>query len=50
MPKLTVIISQEAENQLREYVTKKYPRSPFGKLSKVVDLAIKEYLQKEGTK
>lgn len=45
-PKITVVISEDTENELRDYIRKKY-RKPFGKLSEVIELSVKEYLEKE---
>jgi hypothetical protein len=45
MGKITVTLNDGIEKRLREYVTKHYPEKPFGKLSKVVEEAIKEYLE-----
>ena len=46
MGKITITIDEELEEKLRSYVTKTYPVKPFGKLSLVVNKAIKEYLNK----
>ena len=45
MPKLTILISEETNNNLRDYVAKKYPREPYGKLSEITEEAIKEFLK-----
>jgi len=44
MGKLTVSISDETERELRAFVATSYPLKPFGKLSDVVERAIREYL------
>jgi hypothetical protein len=49
MGKITVTISDETEKRLREYVTRRYPEKPFGKLSQIVEQAIKEFLEKKGS-
>jgi len=47
MGKLTIIISDEVEERLRVYIAKQYPTEIYGKLSEVVELALKEFLEKE---
>ena len=44
MGKITIIIDDAVEKILREYVTKNFPEKPFGKLSQVVNEALKKYL------
>lgn len=46
MAKITIIISEDVENKLRDYIRSKY-RKPFGKLSEVIERSIEEYLEKE---
>lgn len=46
MGKLTVIISDEVENMLRDYIRSKY-RRPYGKLSEVVEESIRRYLEEQ---
>ncbi len=45
MGKITISLSDEIEKRLREHVTKTYPEKPFGKLSKVVEDALKEWFK-----
>jgi len=45
MAKITITLTDKTEKQLRSYVTSKYPEKPFGKLSGVVEEALKQYLQ-----
>ena len=47
MGKITVNLSDETENRLREYVTRNYPLKPFGKLSEAVEAALEELFKKE---
>ena len=42
-PKVTIVISEDTENQLRDYIRTKY-RKPFGKLSEIVEESVQEYL------
>jgi len=46
MGKITVTLDDEVEKKLRAFVTSKYPEKPFGKLSQIVNEAVKEYLKK----
>jgi Arc/MetJ-type ribon-helix-helix transcriptional regulator len=48
-PKVTIVISEDTENELRDYIRDKY-RKPFGKLSEVVEKSVQEYLNKEKKK
>jgi len=45
-PKVTIVISEDTENELRDYIRTKY-RKPFGKLSEIVEKSLQEYLKKE---
>lgn len=45
MPKLTIVISKESDDNLRDYIAKKYPRTSFGKLSEVAEEALTEYMK-----
>ncbi len=45
MGKITISLRDDLEKQLREYVTKNYPIKPFGKLSYVVEEALKEWFK-----
>ncbi|MGA3291173.1 MAG: hypothetical protein ABSD42_13150 [Candidatus Bathyarchaeia archaeon] len=47
MGKITISLTDETEKKLRSYVTSKYPERTFGKLSKVVETSVKEYLEKQ---
>ena len=42
---ITITLTDETEKMLRNYVTAKYPEKPYGKLSLVVEDAIKQYLE-----
>jgi len=44
--KLTALISEDLEEELREHIQKRYKR-PYGKLSEVVEDSIREYLRKQ---
>lgn len=46
MGKLTITLDDEVEKQLRNFVTSKYPEKPFGKLSEIVNRALKEFMEK----
>jgi hypothetical protein len=39
------MLSDETENSIRDYIAKKYPRESFGKISEIIETAIKEYLK-----
>ena len=47
MGKMTIVLSDEMEEKLRDHVRMKY-RKPFGKISSVIEEAVKELLEKEG--
>jgi hypothetical protein len=47
MPKLTIILTEETNRNLREYVTKNYPLEPYGKISQVIEEAVTEFLKKQ---
>ena len=47
MGKITISLTDETEKKLRSYVTSKYPEKSFGKLSEVVEISVKEYLEKQ---
>lgn len=46
MAKITINLTDETESKLRKYVTTKYPEKPYGKLSRVVEEALKEWLSR----
>ncbi len=46
MGKLSVEISDEVEQKLRMFIAKNYPLKPFGKLSQIVEEALREWLKK----
>jgi len=46
MARITITISDELEDRLREYIFHKYGWKK-GNLSKVIEMAIKEFLEKE---
>jgi hypothetical protein len=43
MGKITVKLTDETESKLRKYVTSKYPEKPYGKLSFIVEEALKKW-------
>jgi hypothetical protein len=45
MPKLTIMLSDKTNRQLREYVAKEYPMEPYGKISQVIEDSLKVYLK-----
>lgn len=50
MAKITINLTDETESNLRKYVTTNYPEKPYGKLSLVVEEALKEWLSRAETK
>jgi hypothetical protein len=46
MPKLTIMLTDETNKKLRDYVSKTYPQKTFGKISQVIEEALKQYLEK----
>ncbi|MCJ7759797.1 ribbon-helix-helix domain-containing protein [Candidatus Bathyarchaeota archaeon] len=46
MGKITVVLSDDVEKELRKHVTAKYPERPYGKLSEVVEEALREWLKR----
>lgn len=47
MGKITIMLNNETENKIRDYIAEKYPRKTFGKISEVIETAINEYLQRQ---
>lgn len=45
MGKITVTLEDNVEKKLRIYVSQNFPEQPFGKLSEVVNQAVKEFLE-----
>ena len=45
MGKLTVMLSEKMENDLRRYVAKRYPTETYGKISYVIEQALIKYIQ-----
>ncbi len=45
MGKLTIMLSKETEENLRKYVAQKYPTETYGKMSFVIEQALKKYLE-----
>jgi hypothetical protein len=43
---LTIILTKETEKRLREHIAKKYPTEVYGKISQVIEEAVKEYLSR----
>lgn len=46
MGKMTFTIDEQVEEDLRNYVAKNYPQVSYGKLSKIVNEALKFWLLK----
>jgi len=46
MGKLTVIIDDSLERELRNYIAHKYPERPYGKLTQVIEEALRDFLKK----
>jgi hypothetical protein len=44
---MTIMLSKEVEEDLRKYVARKYPTEIYGKISFVIEQALKEYLAKK---
>lgn len=47
MGKMTIILSDEVEEQLRKYIAKKYPTETYGKISKIIEDALKQFLKED---
>jgi Arc/MetJ-type ribon-helix-helix transcriptional regulator len=47
MGKISVEISDELENKIRKYIAEHYWKNPFGKLSKIVEEALKLWIEKK---
>jgi hypothetical protein len=47
MGKINITLTDETEKSLRAYVASKYPKQQFGKLSEVVEISVREYLEKQ---
>ncbi len=47
MGKITVSLTDETEKQLRTYLASKYPKQKLDKISEVVEISLKEYLEKQ---
>jgi hypothetical protein len=45
MGKITIMLTPETEKSLRTYIAKKYPTEIYGKISEIIETALKEYLQ-----
>ena len=45
MGKITINLNDEVEKKLRQHVTTNYPEKPYGKLSYVVEEALKEWFK-----
>jgi len=42
--KITITLSDETERKLRQFVTAKNPGKPYGKLSEVIEEALRDWL------
>jgi|WetSurMetagenome_2_1015567.scaffolds.fasta_scaffold533769_2 hypothetical protein len=47
MGKITVSLTDETEKQLHSYLSSKYPKQKLDKLSEIVEISVKEYLEKQ---
>jgi Arc/MetJ-type ribon-helix-helix transcriptional regulator len=47
MGKISVEISDELENKIRKYIAEHYWKNPFGKLSEIVEEALKLWIEKK---
>ena len=47
MGKITITLTDETENKLRSFVNKKSAKETVGKLDEVVEISVKEYLDKQ---
>lgn len=48
MAKITVMVADPVEKELRDYVAQKYPQNTYGKLGEVVTKAVQYYLDHIG--
>ena len=48
MGRISVEISDELEEKIRKYIAENYWKKPRGKLSKIVEEALKEWLKGRG--
>jgi hypothetical protein len=46
--KLSIEISNEVEEKIRRYIAENFWRNPKGKLSEIVEQALKDWLKKAG--
>ncbi len=46
MGKLVVIIDDKLEEKLRRFIAQKYPTETYGKIKRIIEEALTEYLQK----
>lgn len=47
MGKMTILLSDKVEEQLRIYIAKKYPTETYGKISQIIEDALKLFLKGE---
>ena len=47
MGKITVTLTEETDKELRSFIAKKNPKQYLDKLSEVVEVSLKEYLEKQ---
>ena len=47
MGKITISLTDETEKNLRTYIESKYPKQSMSRLSEVVEISLKEYLEKQ---
>lgn len=48
MGKISVEIDDEVERKVRRYIAERFWENPYGKLSKIVEEALKDWLKKVG--
>ena len=47
MGKIIISLTDETEKKLRSYLASKYPKKKLNQLSEVVEISLKEYLEKQ---
>jgi len=50
MGKLSIEVSDEVEEKVRRYIAENFWRNPKGKLSEIIEEALKSWLEKVGYK
>jgi hypothetical protein len=49
MGRIIINLTGETEKKLRDYVTSKYQEQTVDKLSEIVEISVKEYLEKQNS-